>query len=130
MSKSQENKEKKLTRAESLAKVRLDEIEWEKNSLEVKIKQWILKRHDKLNFTVHFESKSKTGNLTKKYCKYYATLYYALRRFYSELTLVNRKDLNKDLFKEYKDIKPEQGTKDLSNEIKKLVNKMVKNNLR
>ena len=127
MSKSQENKEKKLTRAESLAKVRLDEIEWEKNSLEVKIKQWILKRHDKLNFTVHFESKSEKGNNTKKYYGYYLTLYYALRRFYSELTLVNRKDLNKDLFKEYKDIKPEQGTKDLSNEIKKLVNKMIKN---
>lgn len=120
----------KLTPAERLAKARAEGVEWEKNSLEIKIKQWVLRRDDKINFTVHFESKSKTGNITKKYCKYYATLYYALRRFYSELTLVDRKDINKELFKEYKDIKPEQGTKDLTSEIKKLVNKMIKNNLR
>lgn len=130
MSKPQETKENKLNRAENLAKIRDNKILWEKNSLEIKIKQWVLRRDDKINFTVHFESKSEKGNITKKYYGYYLTLYYALRRFYSELIKTDRKELNKDLFKEYKDTKPEQGTKDLNNEIKKLVNKMLKNKVR
>lgn len=124
------NEDLKQNRVNALRKgkeqAKLNDELFKNNSLEIKIRKWVVRRDDSLNFTVHYESESEKGNVTKKYYGFYLTLYRALRRFYSEIKNIERADLKEELFQEFKEIKPEQGTKDLNKKVTDLINKMLK----
>lgn len=98
--------------------------EFETNSIFLNKKPFYLTRLDKNNIITYEERKSKeSGELYKSDVRYYCRLRSALRNFFERIT---KKLPQEDLFFEYKDIKPEQATKDLQKEVSTRFNKAIK----
>lgn len=98
--------------------------EFETNSILLNKKPFYLTRLDKNNIVTYEEKKSKdSGELYKSDTRYYGRLKYALRNLFERIT---KKKPEEDLFFEYKDIKPEQATKDIQKEVSTRLNKAIK----
>lgn len=99
---------------------------FEKESININKKPYFLVRLDKHNFATYQEKKNKSNETIKSDMRYYGRLRNALRNLFERIT---NKTPQEDLFEEYKDIKPEQGTKDIQKEVTTRFNKAIKEKL-
>lgn len=99
---------------------------FEKESLNINKKPYFLVRLDKYNFVTYEEKKNKNKETIKYDMRYYCRLRSGLRNLFERIT---NKSPQEHLFEEYKDVKPEQGTKVIQKEVTTRFNKAIKEKL-